>query len=87
MVRATPSGVQIKAARALLGISAQELAGHSNVGWATVQRLESQLHQVNARARSLERVRAALEAHGIEFIGNPETNPGVILHRSARPDE
>jgi len=32
-----------------------------------------------SRGGTLERVQAALEAEGIEFLGDPETSPGVRL--------
>lgn len=76
-----PSGAQVRAARAILGISAKDLAKLANIGWATVQRLESQDLECTSRGRTALLIRAALEAKGIEFIGDPEKNPGVILHR------
>ena len=77
-----PSSVQLKAARALLGITSQELARLSGVGWATVRRFEDADWNAPARAGTLERVKATLLAAGIEFIGDPVESPGVRLHRS-----
>lgn len=81
MEECKPSGTQIRAARALLGISAQELALEAQVTWKTIQRFESHQGVPPSRSGTLDRVRATLEAHGIEFVGDPETSPGVILHR------
>jgi transcriptional regulator with XRE-family HTH domain len=74
-----PSGPQIRAARALLGISAAELAERAGVTWKTVQRFESVEAVPASRAGTLERVKAALEASGVEFIGDPLATPGVQL--------
>jgi DNA-binding transcriptional regulator YiaG len=76
------SSGQIRAARGLLAISSEELAQMSGVGWATIRRFENHEGTPPSRAGTLERVKAALEAEGIEFLGDPETSPGVRLHRT-----
>ncbi len=73
------SGAQIRSARALLGISVEELSQLSSVSWATIQRFESAGGVPKSRSGTLERVVAALEAAGIRFIGDPLTSPGVQL--------
>ena len=73
------SSSQIRAARALLGISAADLAERSGVTWKTVQRFESAKGVPPSRAGTLERVRRALEDAGVEFLGDPEASPGVQL--------
>jgi predicted transcriptional regulator len=78
-----PSGSQIRASRALLGISSKDLAEISGVGWATIRRLELTDGTSEARAETLARLRAALEVQGIEFLGDPETSPGVRLRRKS----
>lgn len=75
------SGSQIRAARGLLGISAAELARKAGVGWATLQRIERNDALSSARSDTIERVKAALEETGIEFIGDPIHSPGVRLKR------
>lgn len=75
------SGSQIRAARGLLGISAAELARKAGVGWATLQRIERNDALSSARSNTIERVKAALEEKGIEFIGDPIHSPGVRLTR------
>ena len=76
-----PSSVQIRAARALLGISSKDLAKLSEVGWATIRRFEESDGVPPSRSGTLERVKSALEQAGIEFIGDPLTSPGVRLHK------
>ena len=73
------SGAQIRSARALLGISVEELSQLSSVSWATIQRFESAGGVPKSRSGTLERVVVALEAAGIRFIGDPQTSPGVQL--------
>lgn len=75
------SGPQIRSARALLGMSAKELAKRSSVSWATVQRFEQVTEIPVTRVNTLVRVQETLEAAGIEFIGDPISSPGVRLHR------
>ena len=73
------SGAQIRSARALLGISVEELSELSSVSWATIQRFESAGGVPRSRSGTLERVVVALEAAGIRFIGDPLTSPGGQL--------
>ena len=75
------SGAQIRAARGLLGQSSRELAAMSGVSWATIKRFEADEGVPPSRAGTLERVAAKLEEIGIEFLGDPETSPGVRLKR------
>lgn len=76
--------IQIRAARALLGWSAAKLAEAAGVTLRTIQRLEAADELGGQRTETYKRVRAALEAEGIEFVGDPGTNPGVVLHRHGR---
>ena len=76
-----PSGSQIRAARGLLGWSASELAERSEVTLRTIQRFETVEGVPPNRSGTLDKVRAALEAQGIEFLGDPVTSPGVRLRR------
>ncbi len=74
-----PSGRQIRAARALLGISAAELAELAGITHRTIQRYEAIDGVSERRGAALDRVEATLVAHGVEFIGDPESSPGVQL--------
>jgi hypothetical protein len=76
------TSAQIRAARALIRWSAQELADASAVGVTTIRRAElteseTKLTRVNDQA-----IRRTLEAAGIEFIDAEGGGPGVRL-RSA----
>ena len=71
---------QIKAARALLGWTAQELANKSGVGATTLRRYEMSDGIPSANAKSLQAVIETFQRAGIEFTGDPLKNPGVILH-------
>ncbi len=75
------SGGQIRAGRALLGISGVELGRLAQVSWPTIQRFESVEQIPPSRTGTLERVKLALEEAGIEFIGDPIIYPGVRLRR------
>ena len=74
----TPS--QLRAARALLGWSQDELAARSEVAKRTIAAFE-----VGGRApypRTLGAIRSALEAAGVEFIEADNGGPGVRLRKS-----
>jgi len=73
------SSSQIKAARAMLGWSAIELANRSGVGSASIKRYEVQDGVPVANTKNLLAIRNALEVAGIEFTGDPLVNPGVTL--------
>ena len=66
----------------MLGLSSRELASLSGVSWATIKRFELEDSIPPSRSGTLERVQSALELAGIEFIGNPESSPGVQLKGS-----
>ena len=74
------SSSQIKAARAMLGWSAIELANRSGVGSASIKRYEVQLGIPIANTKNLMAIRNTFEEAGIEFTGDPLVNPGVTLH-------
>ena len=72
---------QIRAARQLLRITADDLANLSGVGVATIRRYELMTGVPSGNARSVEAIQQALEANGVEFIGTPEDRPGVRLNK------
>ena len=76
------SGAQIRAARALLGISATELAERADVDWSTVQRFEGTEGVPKSRSGTLQRIKDTLENAGITFVGDPVASPGVRLRRA-----
>jgi ribosome-binding protein aMBF1 (putative translation factor) len=79
------SSAQIRAARALLRWSAQDLANHSAVGVTTIRRAElTELKTSMTKANDLA-VRRALENAGIEFIDENGGGAGVRLRRRQKP--
>lgn len=70
---------QIRAARALLGWTADDLADAAGVGVATVRRFEIVKGVPSGQVRIMEALKSTLEAAGVEFIGAPEDQPGVRL--------
>jgi DNA-binding XRE family transcriptional regulator len=59
---------QIKAARALLAWSQEQLAAAANVSIPTIKRLEAQDGPLGGRSRTRIKIRLALENAGVEFI-------------------
>lgn len=76
---------QIRAARALLGWSARELAERAGLHITTVQRMETGRGPVSGNIRSIRRIQEALEAAGAEFIDDLK-EPGVRLRASENSD-
>jgi transcriptional regulator with XRE-family HTH domain len=78
---------QMKAARALLGIDQRRLAELSRLSVPTIQRMEASGRIVRGNVDSLMKVVAALEAAGIELIGegtvSGEGGRGVRLRTSS----
>ena len=75
------TGTQIRAARALIGWSARDLAGHSAVSWHTVQRAEAARGNTpNIQALKLASIQKALESAGVIFLPDGlNGGPGVRL--------
>ena len=67
-------------ARAALGLSLQELASSAGLSEKTIRRIEAEGHRTNASIKTINAVKAALEAAGIEFIGAPEDRPGIRIN-------
>lgn len=79
------TAAQMRAARALLGMDQKELAERSGVSLATIQRMEASEGNVRGVVESLMRVVDALNAAGVELIGenapSESTGRGVRLRR------
>jgi transcriptional regulator with XRE-family HTH domain len=73
---------QIKAARALLGWSQDQLAAAANVSIPTIKRLEAQDGLLGGRADTGEKIAAALKKAGVEFIEENGGGLGVRLRKS-----
>ena len=73
---------QLRAARALLGIDQRTLAQMAGVSLPTIQRMEASPGNVRGVVESLTRVLTALDAAGVEVIG--ENAPSVGTGRGVR---
>ena len=71
------TSAQIRAARGMLEWSRSDLAEKSGVGFSSMMRLESAEGVPGAQFKTLEAIKSAFEAAGIEFIGTPEDGAGV----------
>jgi predicted transcriptional regulator len=72
---------QIKAARALLAWSQEDLASAADISVPTIKRLEAQDGPLGGRSETGSRIRTALEAAGVEFIGENGGGSGVRLRK------
>ena len=75
------TSAQLRAARALIRWSAEDLARHSAVGVTTIRRAELTENQTSLTAANNQALRRALEAAGVEFIDENGGGPGVRLRR------
>jgi transcriptional regulator with XRE-family HTH domain len=71
---------QCRAARALVGMSQDDLAKASSVAKATIAAFELGLRQ--PYARTLDAMRGALEAAGVIFVAENGEGPGVRLRKT-----
>jgi len=83
------TSAQMRAARALLGIDQKTLAEKAGVSLPTIQRMEASQGNVRGVVESLTRVVEALDALGIDLIGDNATSSaggrGVRLKEPAPP--
>ncbi|MBS0213202.1 MAG: helix-turn-helix domain-containing protein [Proteobacteria bacterium] len=70
------SSSQMRAARALLGIDQRQLAKLAGVSLPTVQRMEASRGTVRGVVGTLMKVVTAIEAAGVELIGNEQPSRG-----------
>ena len=84
------TSAQMRAARALLGIDQKRLAELSGLSVPTIQRMEASDGNVRGNVDSLTKVVEALNAAGVDLIGDeapsPEGGRGVRLRTAARKD-
>jgi transcriptional regulator with XRE-family HTH domain len=73
------NAVQCKMARAALGLGVRDLAGMAAVSPDTIARLE---RGEDLKPRTVDTIRAALEAAGVEFIPENGSGAGVRLKKS-----
>ncbi|MEJ0047393.1 MAG: transcriptional regulator [Rhodospirillales bacterium] len=79
------TGAQLRAARALLGWTAQQLADASAVSLATIRRAEIDGGAVRMIAANAAAIVRALDAAGVEFIDPNGSGPGVRLKHPTAP--
>jgi len=79
------SAAQMRAARALLGIDQRTLAQLAGVSLPTIQRMEASDGTVRGVVDTLMKVIEALDAAGIELIGNEQ--PSQARGRGVRLKE
>ena len=75
------SSAQIRAARALLRWSAEDLARKSLLSVATIRRAELSEKETSLTAANDLAVRRALEGAGVEFIDENGGGPGLRLRK------
>jgi transcriptional regulator with XRE-family HTH domain len=71
------TSAQIRAARGMLDWSRRDLANSSGISFASMMRLESFDGVPASNFKTLEAIKKAFEAAGVEFIGTPENGAGV----------
>lgn len=71
------TGNQLRAARALLGFDQRQLAERAGLSLPTIQRMEASDGVVRGVIDTLMKVIAALEAEGIELIGENQPSGGA----------
>ena len=70
------SSAQMRAARALLRIDQKQLATLAGVSVPTIQRMESSQGNVRGVVGTLTKIIEALDAAGLELIGNEHPSQG-----------
>lgn len=84
------TGQQMRAARALVGLDQRDLAARAGLSVPTIQRMEASEGTVRGVVDTLMKVVEALEAAGVELIGenSPSTGTGRgvrLREAAARP--
>ena len=72
---------QIKAARALLSWSQEQLAEAADISIPTIKRLEAQDGPLGGRSATGNKIHMALQTAGVEFIDENGGGPGVRLRK------
>lgn len=77
------TGSQVRAARGALRWSVRELAEHSDVSVATINRFEAGSKAVTARDTSVAALERVLIASGIEFFAHEDGRPALAIGEEA----
>ncbi|WFP95549.1 helix-turn-helix domain-containing protein [Ensifer adhaerens] len=75
------TGAQIRAARALVRWTAEELANAASVGLSTIRRAEAEDGPPTITPANLKLIRIALESAGVEFIPDHGDGAGIRLKK------
>lgn len=70
------TAAQMRAARALLGLDQRQLAALAGVSLPTIQRMETSKGHVRGVVGTLIKIVEALDAAGVELIGNEQPSQG-----------
>lgn len=70
------TAAQLRAARALANIDQRQLAELAGLSLPTIQRMEASDGVIRGNVDSLTKLLAALDAAGIELIGDNAASPG-----------
>jgi predicted transcriptional regulator len=70
------TAAQMRAARAMLGLDQKALADLAGISLPTIQRMEASPGNVRGMVDTLTKVVEALDAAGIELIGNEQPSQG-----------
>jgi hypothetical protein len=79
------TGAQLRAARGILGISAEELAADAGLSLRTVRRAEQDNGQVQIKPSTAERIVAVLRDRGAIFLPAGAMGEGVRLRNDPPP--
>jgi transcriptional regulator with XRE-family HTH domain len=79
------TSAQMRAARALIRWSAEDLARETTLSVTTIRRAELTEDETSMTTANDLAVRRALEAAGVEFIDGNGGGPGVRLQQRRRP--
>jgi hypothetical protein len=82
-VRNPVTSAQIRAARALIRWSAEDLARASAVGLTTIRRAELTESETSLTAANNLAIRRSLEDAGVDFIDENGGGPGVRLRKGS----
>jgi transcriptional regulator with XRE-family HTH domain len=75
-VRGMITAAQLRAARALAGLDQRRIAELAGLSVPTIQRMEASDGVIRGNVDSLMKLIAALDAAGIELIGDGASSPG-----------
>lgn len=75
---------QVRAARMLLRWEQKDLAEASGISLPSIKRLETIPGPLAAQARTVDAIRCALEAAGVEVIAENGGGPGVRLRKAKK---